>query len=80
MHPNILYIDDIRLFPADGNMQSYVYDPSNYRLQATLDNNNYATFYSYDAEGNLFLVKKETEEGIKTIQVSRSHSQTRSIP
>jgi len=66
--------DDIRLFPFDGNMQSYVYDRDNYRLRATLDQNNYATIYNYDEEGNLFLVKKETTKGIMTVQESRSHT------
>lgn len=66
----VIYFDDLRLFPANGNMQSYVYDTSNFRLMATLDNNNYATLYSYDAEGNLFLIRKETARGIKTIQES----------
>ncbi|MGB0523476.1 MAG: hypothetical protein ACPGJS_10985 [Flammeovirgaceae bacterium] len=68
-----IYLDDIRLFPNLGNMQSYVYELGTYRLLATLDNNNYATLYSYDSEGNLFLIKKETIEGIKTIQESLSH-------
>ena len=67
---NDVYFDDIRLFPEKGNMQSYVYDPSNFRLKATLDNNNYATLYSYDDEGNLYLIRKETIRGIKTIQES----------
>ncbi|MEM7104343.1 MAG: hypothetical protein AAF502_14490 [Bacteroidota bacterium] len=66
------YIDDIRIFPADGNMQSYVYDPQNYRLMATLDNNNYATFYQYDPQGNVNIIKKETERGIVTIQENQS--------
>ena len=68
-----IFIDDLRFFPADANMQSYVYDPENYRLKATLDNNNFATLYSYDEEGNLYLVKKETVRGIKTIQESISY-------
>lgn len=68
------YIDDIRIFPADANMQSYVYDKQNLKLQAVLDNNNYATLYYYDQSGNLFLVKKETEKGIYTIQESFSHT------
>ncbi len=67
------YFDDLRLYPTDGNMQSYVYSHDNYRLKATLDNNNYATLYYYDAEGKLSLVKKETAEGIKTIQETRSY-------
>ena len=61
-------IDDIRIYPEDGSLQTYVYDSKDYRLRATLDQNNYATLYRYDEEGNLILVKKETARGIKTIQ------------
>jgi len=53
-------------------MVTYVYDPNNYRLQASLDENNYATFYEYDHEGKLTTVKKETERGVKTIQRNQS--------
>lgn len=67
------WFDDIRIFPADGNMVSYVYDPVTFRLSAKLDDNNYATFYSYDEEGSLFLVKQETAKGIATMQEARSH-------
>lgn len=69
----IMFVDDVRIYPADANMQSYVYDPINYRLKATLDNNNYATFYVYDEDGSLILLKRETEKGVKTIQESRSY-------
>lgn len=65
------YFDDLRVFPADGQMKTYVYDPITFRLAATLDENNYATFYEYDEEGILIRVKKETEKGIMTIQESR---------
>jgi hypothetical protein len=41
---------------------------------AELDVNNFATFYEYDAQGNLVRVKKETERGIMTIQESKTHS------
>lgn len=68
-----MYIDDIRIFPADGNMVSYVYDPINYKLKATLDDNNYATFYIYDESGSLISTKRETERGIISIQESRSY-------
>jgi hypothetical protein len=54
-------------------MKSYVYNLSNYRLAAELDNNNYATLYHYDEQGNLFLIEKETERGIMSIQESMSH-------
>ncbi|WP_158594718.1 Ig-like domain-containing protein [Ulvibacterium marinum] len=66
------YFDDVRMLPINGNMKSFVYDPITQRLQAELDENNYATFYEYDTEGGLVRVKKETERGIYTIQETRS--------
>lgn len=68
------YFDDIRIHPVDSNLKSFVYDPITQRLQAELDENNYATFYEYDSEGGLIRVKKETERGIYTIQETRSSS------
>ncbi|MGH1337451.1 MAG: hypothetical protein ACRBFS_15110, partial [Aureispira sp.] len=70
-----MYLDDVRIFPADGNIVSYVYDPIDFKLQATLDDNNYATFYVYDKAGNLMSTKRETERGIKSIQESRNYIQ-----
>lgn len=64
--------DDIRVFPFNGSMKSYVYDPKTMRLMAELDERNYATFYEYDEEGKLIRVKKETEKGIMTIKESRN--------
>lgn len=61
------YFDDIRIFPKNGQMKTYVYDPILLRLTAILDENNYATFYEYDEEGKLLRVKKETEKGIMTV-------------
>ena len=66
-------IDDIRVFPAEGNIQTYVYDPVDYKVTEILDNNNFFTRYSYDSEGNVTSVSKETQEGIKTIQEAGSH-------
>jgi hypothetical protein len=65
--------DDVRVFPADGSMKCYVYDPHDLRFVAELDERHYATFYEYDLEGKLVRVKKETERGIMTIQESRSN-------
>jgi len=70
-----MYIDDMRIFPADGNMVSYVYDPVDYKIRATLDDNNYATFYLYDKAGSLISSKRETERGVITLQESRSYVQ-----
>ena len=70
-----IYFDDIRIHPFNANMKSYVYDPGTLRLSAELDENNYASFYDYDAEGQLIRVKKETVEGIKTIKETRNAKQ-----
>lgn len=72
---NEIYFDDIRMHPYHGNMKSYVYDPVSLRLIAQLDENNYASFYEYDEEGTLIRTKAETEEGIKTINETRSSKQ-----
>jgi hypothetical protein len=69
-----IFFDDIRIHPFNSNMKSFVYDPVSLRLWATLDENNYATFYEYDEEGALIRVKKETEKGVKTIQESRNNT------
>jgi hypothetical protein len=70
--PANTYIDDIRVYPFLGNMKSFVYHPVNQKLVATLDENNYASFYEYDQEGNLVRTKKETDKGIITVMESRS--------
>lgn len=66
-----VFFDDVRVHPKNGSMISYVYDPISLKLVATLDENNYATFYEYDKEGSLIRVKKETERGIYTIKENR---------
>lgn len=66
------YFDDIRIHPFNASMKSYVYDPVTLWLTAELDDNNYATFYEYDSQGQLVRIKKETSRGVMTIQESRS--------
>lgn len=70
----VFLFDDIRFFPYDGSMMSYVYDPINLRLVAELDERNYAKIYEYDEEGKLIRVKKETEKGVMTIQENRENT------
>jgi hypothetical protein len=69
---NEVFFDDVRVFPTRGNMKSFVYDPITKRLMAELDQNNYATMYEYDEEGNRVRVKRETARGIMTVSESRS--------
>lgn len=68
----IVYFDDVRLFPYDGSMKCYVYDPQNLRFVAELDERHFATLYEYDEEGRLMRIKKETERGVMTIQESKT--------
>jgi len=70
-----IYFDDIRMQPFNANMKTYVYDPHTLKLSAELDENNYASFYEYDEEGQLVRVKQETIQGIKTIKETRSFKQ-----
>lgn len=68
-----LYLDDIRVFPKDGSVMTYVYDPVSYRVKVVLDDNNYFTAYKYDDQGTLISTQKETPEGVKTLQETGSH-------
>lgn len=66
-----VYFDDVRITPKSSYAESYVYNPSTRELTAKLDENNYATIYEYDTEGNLKRIKKETVNGVVTIQEGR---------
>lgn len=70
-----VFFDDIRIHPFNANVKSFVYHSSNLRLMSELDENNYASFYEYDDDGTLTRVKKETQNGIKTITETRSAMQ-----
>ncbi|WP_044207276.1 hypothetical protein [Flammeovirga sp. OC4] len=67
-----VYLDDLRIYPAAGTMKTFYYHPANFRLMSTSDDNNFATYYSYDEEGNLQLLRKETTRGVMTIQEVQS--------
>jgi hypothetical protein len=69
--PNVFF-DDLRIHPFNANMKSFVYNPTDLRLMAELDENNYTAFYEYDDDGTLIRVKKETQRGVKTIKETRS--------
>jgi hypothetical protein len=69
---NDTYFDDIRIYPADGKMTTYVYDRNTQKLTFTSDENNYFTKYNYDGENNLQSINKETEQGVLTTKEARS--------
>ncbi|MGQ0827627.1 MAG: hypothetical protein ACT4ON_04445 [Bacteroidota bacterium] len=63
------YFDDLRLHPADASMSATVYEPKTDRVSATLDANNFATKYIYDAGGRVTEVWQEIEGvGLKKIK------------
>jgi hypothetical protein len=76
---NTVYYDDLRIHPVRASMRSMAYHPWSLRLMAVLDENNYATFYEYDIQGDLIRVKRETERGIMTVQEGRNNMPRRNI-
>ena len=66
------WFDDIRVFPFDAKMITYVYDANTQKLTFTSDENNYFAKYNYDASDNLESINKETEKGVLTIKEARS--------
>jgi PKD repeat protein len=68
------WFDDLRLQPENGNMKGYVYNLTDFHLQAILDEENFASYFFYDQEGNLSLTKKETIDGVKTLSENASYT------
>jgi hypothetical protein len=74
---NLIFADDIRIYPSDAKMNTYVFHDQSYKMMAQLDENNFATFFEYDEEGTPIRVKKETERGIMTIKENRQYIRKR---
>lgn len=52
-------LDDVRLQPAEGMMESYTYDPFDGRVLCFADEAHNVKFYTYDALGRLLYIKDE---------------------
>jgi hypothetical protein len=59
------YVDDMRLQPSNSPVTGYVYDQNRGLVTAVLDNENFATYFIYDAVGRLVKTEKETAAGVK---------------
>jgi len=70
----ISYFDDVRIFPYQSNIKTFVYNPVSLKYVAELDANNFATFYEYNEEGGLIRVKKETMNGIMTVKETKNYT------
>jgi hypothetical protein len=62
-----LAIDDVRIQPADAQVNCYVYDVRTLKLLTSFDDQHLGLYYQYDAQGKLIRKLVETEQGIRTI-------------
>jgi YD repeat-containing protein len=67
-----VYIDDMRIQPVNSPVIGYVYDQRGL-ITSTLDNENFATYYTYDAAGRLIKTEKETTGGVKKVSETFYH-------
>jgi hypothetical protein len=74
---NPLYFDDVRILPEDASLESYVYDQTTLRLIATLDQNNFATFFGYAPNGKVEVIRRETMRGVLAEKEGRIHLRER---
>ena len=63
----IISIDEIRLYPANSQVETYVYDPLK-GISVEFDNNGKATYYEYDLLGRLKVVRDQKRNIVKTYQ------------
>jgi YD repeat-containing protein len=59
------WFDDLMIRPVDAPITGTVYDPKTARVIATLDNENFASWFEYDAAGRVTATYVETRLGVK---------------
>ncbi|MBI2269790.1 MAG: hypothetical protein HYU69_05460 [Bacteroidetes bacterium] len=67
------YVDDMRLQPVNSPVSGFVFDDHTGLLMAILDNENFATIFTYDAAGRLIKTEKEYSGGIKKVSEASYH-------
>lgn len=67
------YFDDLAFHPKDAVMTGNVYNEKTGALVAQLDNDNFATFYTYDNAMRLTSTSKEYSGGIRKVTESTYH-------
>ncbi|MFC4231491.1 DUF5977 domain-containing protein [Parasediminibacterium paludis] len=60
------YIDELRLYPADAQMQSYTYTPL-VGMTSQTDANNRTTYYEYDTYSRLIRIRDQDKNIIKSL-------------
>jgi len=57
-----------------------VYDPRNFRLLASFDDQHFGMYYQYNAEGKLVRKLVETERGMRTVQETQYNTPLQQRP
>lgn len=70
---NTAYFDDLNFHPVDATFSGFVYDTKTGWLSAEVNNEDFATFYEYDAVGRIINVSKETILGISKVAETEYH-------
>ncbi len=69
-----VYIDDLKIQPAEAEMLCYSYDTDTRRHLATFDLDHFGTYQQYNAEGRVVRTIIETSKGLKTVADLYAHT------
>ncbi|MCI5055779.1 MAG: DUF6443 domain-containing protein, partial [Flavobacteriales bacterium] len=61
-------LDELRMYPEDARMKSFVYDLDDIKVVAISDENNIPSTYAYDAFNRLVMIKDFNEDIIQTME------------
>lgn len=69
-----LLLDDVCFHPLEAGVSMTVYNPSDFKVVAQLDDQHFAVIYEYNTEGALVRTIIETERGRKTVKEQQANS------
>lgn len=68
-----IYVDDVRIQPADAAAACYVFDDRTFRPVAAFDDDHFGSYPQYNAEGAAVRSIVETSRGMKTVAEAHGH-------
>lgn len=69
-----LLLDDVCFHPLEAGVSMTVYNPSDFKVVAQLDDQHFAVIYEYNTEGALVRTVIETERGRKTVKEQQANT------